>query len=102
MEFSQLKNYQYDLPSELIRKKPLEPRDSARLFVYDTKADTVTLDTFRNLAEYLPEESLLVLNNSRVLPARLSTAISRKNSSVTKSSIGGKLLECMSWRAACD
>lgn len=71
MQFSDLGQYQYDLPEELIRKVGVEPRDSARLFVYDTTTDTVTFDTFHNLAAYLPEHSLVVLNETRVLPARL-------------------------------
>ncbi len=71
MTFSDLKKYHYDLPDELIRKAGVEPRDSARLFVYDTKTDTVTMDTFANLAKYLPPHALVVLNDTRVLPARL-------------------------------
>lgn len=71
MEFCDLNRYDYELPPELIRKKGVEPRDTARLFVYDTATDTIRLDIFRNLAAYLPAESLMVLNNTRVLPARL-------------------------------
>ncbi|MEI8097102.1 MAG: S-adenosylmethionine:tRNA ribosyltransferase-isomerase, partial [Candidatus Moraniibacteriota bacterium] len=66
-----LEKYNYTLPEELIRKEGVEPRDSARLFVYDTATDTVTFDVFRNVAQYLQESSLMVLNNTRVLPARL-------------------------------
>lgn len=71
MNFSDLKKYHYELPEELIRKAGVEPRDSARLFVYDTKTDTVTFDTFRHLDRYLPAQSLVVLNDTKVLPARL-------------------------------
>jgi S-adenosylmethionine:tRNA ribosyltransferase-isomerase len=71
MDISDLKNYTYSLPPELIRKEGVEPRDSARLFVYDTRTDTVTFDTIANVAAYLPERSLLVLNDTKVLPARL-------------------------------
>ncbi len=71
MNFSDLKNYEYTLPPELIRKEGVEPRDSARLFVYDTRTDTVTFDTFAHIAQYLPERSLLTLNDTKVLPARL-------------------------------
>lgn len=71
MKFSDLAQYDYVLPPELVRQVPLEPRDSARLFVYDTATDTVAIDTFRNLAQYLPQEALLVLNDTRVVPARL-------------------------------
>jgi len=71
MQLNNLERYDYKLPEELIRKVPLEPRDSARLFVYDTKTDTSIFDTFRNIAKYLPEHSLMVLNDTRVWPARL-------------------------------
>ncbi len=71
MHFSDLSQYDYQLPPELIRKVPLEPRDSARLFVYDTVSDSVHFDTFRNVAAYLPAGSVIVLNNTRVWPARL-------------------------------
>jgi S-adenosylmethionine:tRNA ribosyltransferase-isomerase len=71
MNFEDLEQYDYVLPPELIRKKGFEPRDGARLFVYDTETDTVTHDFFYNLAKYLPEKSLVVLNETRVVPARL-------------------------------
>lgn len=71
MQLSDLNYYAYDLPERLIRKEGVEPRDSARLFVYDTRTDTVTLDTFSHLAKYLPEQSLMVLNDTKVLPVRL-------------------------------
>ncbi len=71
MQFSDVKKYHYTLPETLIRKEGVEPRDSARLFVYDTVTDTVTFDVFRNIANYLPAQSVMVLNNTKVLPARL-------------------------------
>jgi S-adenosylmethionine:tRNA ribosyltransferase-isomerase len=71
MEYRDLEKYDYRLPEELIRKRGVEPRDSARLFVYDTGTDTVFHDTFVNLASYLPERAMLVLNETRVVPARL-------------------------------
>lgn len=71
MHFSDIDRYDYELPPELVRTTPLEPRDSARLFVYDTATDTIRFDTFQNLATYLPKESLLILNDTRVRPARL-------------------------------
>lgn len=71
MEYQDLEEYDYRLPEELIRKRGVEPRDSARLFVYDTGTDAVFHDTFVNLASYLPERAMLVLNETRVVPARL-------------------------------
>lgn len=58
-----LEEYDYELPAELLAHTPVEPRDSARLFVYDTKTGEIVFDTFRNLARYIPERSLFVLNN---------------------------------------
>jgi S-adenosylmethionine:tRNA ribosyltransferase-isomerase len=66
-----LDRYDYHLPQELIAKNPASPRDSARLFVYDTKTNEIHFDTFRNLDLYLPKNSLLIFNNTKVVPARL-------------------------------
>ncbi|NTW30404.1 MAG: tRNA preQ1(34) S-adenosylmethionine ribosyltransferase-isomerase QueA [Candidatus Moranbacteria bacterium] len=71
MRFEDLHRYEYRLPGKLIRKHGVEPRDAARLFIYDTGTDTVFHDTFANLASYLPEDAILVLNETRVVPARL-------------------------------
>lgn len=71
MQYREISQYDYHLPEELIRKEGVEPRDSAKLFVYDTKTDTVIHDVFLNLAKYLPAHSLLVLNDTKVVPARL-------------------------------
>lgn len=66
-----LDDYDYQLPEELIAKDPANPRESARLFVYDIETDEIALDTFANIGTYLPKDSLLVFNNTRVIPARL-------------------------------
>lgn len=66
----QLKDYDYYLPPELIAQKPSSPRDACRLMVYDTHSDKVVFDFFYNLSKYLPENSFLVLNNTKVLPSR--------------------------------
>ncbi|MDO8504575.1 MAG: tRNA preQ1(34) S-adenosylmethionine ribosyltransferase-isomerase QueA [Candidatus Liptonbacteria bacterium] len=66
-----LKKYDYKFPPELIAQKPAHPRDSAKLLVYDRKSKKVSYDVFKNLAGYLPPKSVLVLNDTKVLPARL-------------------------------
>ncbi len=71
MKWQDVERYDYALPKELIRTVGVEPRDSARLFIYDTQTDTVRLDFFQNLVKYLPSDSLVVLNETKVLPARL-------------------------------
>lgn len=71
MTSDDLSKYDYDLPQDLVRKEGVEPRDHAKLLVYDTRTDTMRHDFFYNLANYLPKHSLLVVNDTRVLPARL-------------------------------
>ena len=66
-----MSNYNYNLPSELIAHEPVEPRDSARLMVYSTKTNEILFDTFAHIARYIPENSVLVLNDTRVVPARI-------------------------------
>lgn len=63
--------YSYDLPEHLIAKLPASPRDSSKLLVYNTKTDQITLDRFSSLSKYLPADSFLVMNETKVLPARV-------------------------------
>lgn len=63
--------YYYDLPEELIAQTPIEPRDSSRLLVYNRNKQTVEHKIFRDIIDYLKPNDVLVVNNSRVLPARL-------------------------------
>lgn len=64
-------DYFYDLPEELIAQTPAEPRDSSRLLVYNRETDTVEHRIFRDITEYLVPGDVLVINNTKVLPARL-------------------------------
>jgi S-adenosylmethionine:tRNA ribosyltransferase-isomerase len=64
-------DFYYDLPQELIAQTPIEPRDSSRLFVYDRKQDKITHTIFRNLGDFLKAGDILVVNNTKVIPARL-------------------------------
>ncbi len=66
-----LSDFKYDLPLELIAQYPLPQRDQARLLVIDRKSGTIRHSIFSSLNEFLPSQSVLVLNNSRVIPARL-------------------------------
>lgn len=56
----------FDLPKELIAQEPAHPRDSARLLVYDRATKQITDSIFRDLPDYLPEDTTLVVNNSKV------------------------------------
>lgn len=64
-------DFYYELPPELIAQTPLERRDSSRLLVMDRRTGERTHRTFHHLTEYLRPGDCLVLNDSRVLPARL-------------------------------
>ncbi len=64
-------SYKYYLPEELIAQTPVEPRDSSRLLVYDRKNDKIEHKIFHDIVDYLSEGDILVVNNTRVLPARL-------------------------------
>jgi S-adenosylmethionine:tRNA ribosyltransferase-isomerase len=66
-----LSDFDYDLPDEFIAQKPAQPRDHARLLVYDRETKTITDDYFYNLLEYLPTNTTLVVNNSKVEKCRL-------------------------------
>lgn len=66
-----LTDFSYDLPKELIAQHPAEPRDHARLMMYDRKSGAVEHRHFYDLAEELHEGDVLVFNDSRVIPARL-------------------------------
>ncbi|WP_372634602.1 tRNA preQ1(34) S-adenosylmethionine ribosyltransferase-isomerase QueA [Fodinibius sp.] len=66
-----LSDFDYDLPEKLIAQQPAQPRDHARLLVYNRRSGTITDDFFYNLPDYLPEDTTLVLNNSKVEKCRL-------------------------------
>lgn len=65
------KDFWYDLPEELIAQTPLERRDASRLMVMDRLTGAVTHRHFYDLIDYLKPGDCLVMNDSRVLPARL-------------------------------
>lgn len=65
------KDFDYFLPEELIAQTPIEPRDSSRLLVYDRKTDKIEHRIFRDITDYLSENDLLVINNTKVYPARV-------------------------------
>ncbi len=67
-----LKKFDYSLPENLIAKYPARPRDSAKLLVYIRKTDQVFFDKFYNINKYLPQNSIIVMNDTRVIPARFS------------------------------
>jgi S-adenosylmethionine:tRNA ribosyltransferase-isomerase len=62
-------NYTYDLPKERIAEYPLLERDQSRLLIW--KEDNISEDIYKNIASYLPSNSLLVFNDTKVIPARI-------------------------------
>ncbi len=64
-------DFYYELPKELIAQTPAQPRDSSRLMVIDRKRKTVEHRHFYDITEYLKEGDCLIVNDSRVLPARI-------------------------------
>lgn len=64
-------DFSYHLPPELIAQRPVRPRDSSRLLVFDRQSGEATHQIFRQLPSFLSEKDVLVLNETKVLPARL-------------------------------
>ena len=65
------RDFYYDLPEERIAQTPAEPRDSSRLLVYNRADKSITDRVFSNITDYLQTGDLLVVNNTRVIPARM-------------------------------
>lgn len=66
-----VKDFYYDLPKELIAQDPLEERSNSRLLVLDKESGGMEHTNFKHLIDYLNPEDCLVLNNTKVIPARL-------------------------------
>lgn len=66
-----LSNFEFDLPEELIAKYPAEHRDESRLMVLNKKEQTIEHKKFKDLINYFDEGDVLVLNNTKVFPARM-------------------------------
>ncbi|HNQ28356.1 MAG TPA: tRNA preQ1(34) S-adenosylmethionine ribosyltransferase-isomerase QueA [Aquaticitalea sp.] len=66
-----LSNFNFKLPEELLAEHPAENRDEARLMVLDRKTRTIEHKMFKDLIEYFNEGDVMILNNTKVFPARL-------------------------------
>ena len=66
-----LTDFKYEYPRELIAKYPADPRDSSRLMVVDRVKETIEHRRFSDILEYFSEGDVLVVNNTKVFPARL-------------------------------
>ncbi len=97
MSTMRVSDFDYDLPESFIAQTPVEPRDSSRLMVIDRASDTLEHRHFRDLVELVDAGDVLVLNSTRVIPARLHA---------TKTDSGGAVellllrkLDDIHWRA---
>ena len=79
-----LKDFYYELPEERIAQTPAEPRDSSRLMVIDRRSDTVEHKVFRDILEFIRPEDVLVINDTRVIPARI---IGRRSEKMTSEGV---------------
>lgn len=64
-------DFYYDLPQEYIAQTPIEPRDSSRMMVLDKKSGKIEHKHFYDVLEFLTENDCLIINDTRVLPARI-------------------------------
>src|SRR5438132_13130873 len=70
-------DFNYELPPELIAREPLRPRDSSRMMLLDRKTGDWTDSLFRALPEFLGPSDVLVLNDTRVIRARIRERLKR-------------------------
>ena len=66
-----LSDFNYELPKELVAEYPNKNRDEARLMVIDRKDYSIKHRQFKDMIEYFDENDVIVLNNTKVFPARL-------------------------------
>ena len=79
------KDFYYDLPKELIAQTPIEPRDASRLLVYHKESGEVEHKHFYDICDYLREGDVLVINNTKVIPARIfATRLPRTEKTIEK------------------
>ena len=71
MDILNTHTYYYDLPQELIAQTPVEPRDSSRMLVYHKDTKSIEHRIFHDIAEYFKPGDCLVINDTKVIPARL-------------------------------
>ena len=87
-----ISHFDFDLPKELIASRPIHPRNISRLLIGDK---TITHDNFNNILNYIEKDDLLVVNNSKVIPAYFSVKFNSGHINVTLH----KKIENSLWRA---
>ena len=89
------KDFYYDLPEELIAQSPSAQRDGCRLMVLDRESNTVEHKIFRDVIDYLRPEDMLVVNSSKVIPARLLGKTEKTGSDMELLLL--RMLDCGEW-----
>lgn len=87
-------HFDYDLPQELIAQSPATPRDHSRLLVYDRNTGQISDDHFFNIGNYLPHDTSLVVNNSKVEKCRLLFKDGKVELFITKA-INDRMVEAL-------
>lgn len=95
-----LADFDYELPDELIAIEPVSPRDSAKLLVLDKASGEIKHKIFRDLVDYLEPGDVLVLNDSKVIPARLK--VERLTDDGRSTGGKGEVFLCARQQAASD
>lgn len=91
-------DFDYFLPEELIAQTPLEDRSSSRLMILDKNTGKIKDETFKNIIDYLNPGDALVLNNTKVIPARLIGIKEETNANVELlllKDLGNDVWECL-------
>ena len=68
---NQKNQFKYDLPEKLIAQRPIEPRDSSKLMVINKESGEISHKIFYEITDFLNPGDCLILNDSKVIPARL-------------------------------
>jgi len=92
-------DFNYELPERLIAQHPMEKRDESRLMVLNRKTKQIENKTFKDVIEYLNPGDCLVINNTKVIPARLYGKIIGKQSEKPVEILILKQIENDNWEA---
>lgn len=90
-----LSDFDYSLPKSFIAQDPVDPRDSAKLLVFDTKTRMVEHRVFKDVLEYLTENDVLVVNRSKVIKARIKFGTDLKMEIFLLKKISRNIYECL-------
>ena len=88
-------DFYYELPEELIAQDPLEDRSGSRLLLLDKKTGAIEHNIFRQITDYLRQGDCLVVNNTKVIPARLIGEKLHGNQSSTRGEASGAKIELL-------